>query len=163
MAPKRFVLRMRRELAGPIEGPQWPRGVSCRTLTKNNAEKDAKAAHAVLAAGFWEGGGGAPMFRQWWSQLRKDSEFDPLLFFLAVDGEGVAGLAQCWTSAFVKDLAVHPRMRRLGVGRALMLTAFHTLAARGAFRVELKVREENLDAQRLYHDIGMRIVGREPG
>jgi ribosomal protein S18 acetylase RimI-like enzyme len=159
MAPKPFVLRMRRELDSPIKQPVWPPGISCRTLEK----KDAKAAHAVLAAGFWEGGGGAPMFRQWWSQLRKDSEFDPALFFLAVDREGVAGIAQCWTSVFIKDLAVHPRVRRIGVGRALMLTAFQVFAARGAAHVDLKVREENLDAQRLYHDLGMRIVGREPG
>jgi ribosomal protein S18 acetylase RimI-like enzyme len=159
MAPKPFVLRMRRELDGSIEQPVWPLGVSCRTLEK----KDAKAAHAVLAAGFWEGGGGAPMFRQWWSQLRKDSEFDPALFFLAVDREGVAAIAQCWTSAFIKDLAVHPRVRRIGVGRALMLTAFQVFAARGATNVDLKVREENLGAQRLYHDLGMRIVGRERG
>jgi ribosomal protein S18 acetylase RimI-like enzyme len=63
----------------------------------------------------------------------------------------------------VKDLAVLPRVRRIGIGRALMLTAFHTFAWRGAAFVELKVREENLNAQRLYHDLGMRIVGREPG
>lgn len=159
MAPKPFVLRMRRELVGKIETPAWPPGVHCRTLEK----RDAKSAHAVLAAGFWEGGGGAPIFRQWWSQLQKDSEFDPSLFFLAIDRGQIVGLAQCWTSAFVKDLAVLPRVRRIGVGRALMLTAFHTFASRGAAFVDLKVREENLSAQRLYHDLGMRIVGREPG
>lgn len=159
MAPKPFVLRMRRELDGFLEQPAWPFGVTCRTLEK----KDAMAAHAVLAAGFWEGGGGAPVFRQWWSKLRKDSEFDPSLFFLAVDREGIAGICQCWTSAFVKDLAVHSRARRKGIGRALMLTVFHSFAARGANHVDLKVREENLDAQRLYHDVDMRIVSREPG
>jgi ribosomal protein S18 acetylase RimI-like enzyme len=159
MAPKPFVLRMRRELVGKIEMPAWPPGVHCRTLEK----RDAKSAHAVLAAGFWEGGGGAPIFRQWWSQLQKDSEFDPSLFFLAIDRSEIVGLAQCWTSAFVKDLAVLPRVRRIGVGRALMLTAFHAFARRGAEYVDLKVREENLNAQRLYHDLGMTIVGREPG
>jgi ribosomal protein S18 acetylase RimI-like enzyme len=159
MAPKLFVLRMRRELSGSIEQPAWPIGVACRTID----QKDAKAAHAVLAAGFWEGGGGAPMFRQWWSLLRKDPEFDPSLFFLAVNHDGVAGICQCWTSAFIKDLAVHPRLRRIGVGRALMLTAFHAFSMRGAAHVDLKVREENLPAQRLYQDLGMRIVGREPG
>lgn len=159
MAPKPFVLRMRRELGGATERPVWPEGTHSRALGKD----DAKAAHAVLSAGFWEGGGGAPMFKQWWSQLSKDPEFDPALFFLAVDREGVVGLAQCWTSTFVKDLAVHPRARRRGIGRALMLTAFQAFAVRGASHVELKVREENLNAQRLYHDLGMRIVGREPG
>lgn len=159
MAPKPFVLRMRRELGGPIEQPQWPEGITCRTLDKT----DSKAAHAVLSAGFWEGGGGAPQYRQWWAKLSKDSEFDPELFFLAVDREGVCGLAQCWTSNFVKDLAVHPRVRRMGIGRALMLTVFHAFDKRGAAFVDLKVREENRVAQRLYHDLGMIIVGRGPG
>jgi ribosomal protein S18 acetylase RimI-like enzyme len=159
MAPKPFVLRMRRELAGVIEQPAWPPSISCRTIVK----ADAKAAHAVLAAGFWEGGGGAPKFKQWWSGLQKDSEFDPALFFLAIDRNGVAGICQCWTSAFIKDLAVDPRARRNGIGRALVLSAFQTFAARGAAYVDLKVREENLVAQRLYNDLGMRVVGKEPG
>jgi ribosomal protein S18 acetylase RimI-like enzyme len=159
MAPKPFVLRMRHELAGVIEQPAWPAGISCRTIVK----ADAKAAHAVLAAGFWEGGGGAPKFKQWWSGLQKDSEFDPALFFLAIDRNGVAGICQCWTTAFIKDLAVDPRARRHGIGRALVLTAFQAFAARGAAYVDLKVREENLVAQRLYQNLGMRIAAREPG
>lgn len=159
MAPKPCVLRMRRDLGEAIEAPQWPAGVACKTIL----EADAKAAHAVLSAGFWEGGGGAPAFKQWWPGLQKNSEFDPALFFLAVDRDGVAGICQCWTSAFVKDLAVDPRSRRIGIGKALLLTAFNAFATRGASHVDLKVREENVAAQRLYNDLGMRVVGREPG
>ena len=71
-------------------------------------------------------------------------------------------MAQCWTSAFIKDLAVHPRARRRGVGRALMLMAFHAFAKRGATHVDLKVREENASALRLYRDLGMKIIARDP-
>lgn len=123
--------------------------------------KDAKAAHAVLALGFWEGGGGAPKFGKWWSQLRKDPEYDPALCFVAVDSDGVIGVVQCWTTAFVKDIAVHPRARRRGIGRALMLTAFEIFKARGAKHVDLKVREENQQAIALYSSIGMALVERE--
>lgn len=158
-----FVLRMRRELSGEIEQPVWPAGVTCRTLGPRPDKRDAKAAHSVLEAGFWEGGGGAPIFRKWWPQLRKDAEFDPALVFLAVHGKEVIGMAQCWTSSFIKDLAVHPRARRRGIGRALMLTAFHTFAQRAAPHVDLKVREENANAQRLYRDLGMTLAAREPG
>ncbi len=154
------VLRMRRELSGVIEQPRWPRGVAVKTLAGKLDRKVARDAHAVLEAGFWEGGGGAPIFRQWWNALRKDSEFDPALVFLAVSRDGVIGMAQCWTSAFVKDLAVHPRERQRGIGRALMLTAFHAFARRSAAYVDLKVREENENAQRLYRDLGMRVVER---
>ena len=156
-----FVLRMRRELSGDIEQPAWPTGVICWTLAPKPDKRDAKAAHSVLEAGFWEGGGGAPIFRKWWPQLHKDSEFDPTVLFLAIEGKDVIGMAQCWTSAFIKDLAVHPRARKRGIGRALMLTTFHAFAKRGVSHVDLKVREENANAQRLYCDLGMTIVSRD--
>jgi ribosomal protein S18 acetylase RimI-like enzyme len=155
------VLRMRRELRGEIETPRLPPGVSLRALTTKPDKTLVQAAHAVLEAGFWEGGGGAPIFRQWWNALRKDDEFDPALVFLAMDSEGVAGMAQCWTSAFVKDLAVRPRARRRGIGRALMLAAFHAFARRGATHVDLKVREENEPAIALYRSLDMHIAGRD--
>jgi len=110
-----FVLRMRRDLFGEIEQPIWPEWVAVKTFARRPDKKEAKAAHSVLEAGFWEGGGGAPMFRQWWDALRKDDEFDPSLVFLAIDREGVVGMAQCWTSAFIKDIAVH----RVRGGRGL--------------------------------------------
>jgi ribosomal protein S18 acetylase RimI-like enzyme len=154
------VLRMRRDLPGEMELPRWPHWIALKTMSRKLDRKEARAAHAVLEAGFWEGGGGAPIFRQWWNALRKDDEFDPSLVFLVIDDEGVAGMAQCWTSAFVKDLAVHPRARRQGIGRALMLTTFREFAKRGAAHVDLKVREENENAQRLYRSLGMRVVER---
>jgi ribosomal protein S18 acetylase RimI-like enzyme len=160
---KAFVLRMRRDLTAVIETPVWPAGFVLRTLGVKPDKALVTAAHSVLEAGFWEGGGGAPIFRQWWKALRTDREFDPALIFLAVDSEGVAGMAQCWTSAFVKDLAVHPRAQRHGVGRALMLTVFQVFAIRGAAHVELKVREENANALALYRSLGMTVSAREPG
>jgi len=158
-----FVLRMRRDLSGPVEPPEWPPGVVLRTLSARPDKKLVQAAHAVLEAGFWEGGGGAPIFRQWWKAVSRDDEFDPALVFLAMEGETVLGMAQCWTSSFIKDLAVHPAARRRGLGRALMLATFHAFAQRGATHVDLKVREENAAAQALYHSLGMRIVSRDAG
>lgn len=158
---KHHVLRMRRDLLDAPEPPVWPAGVILRTLGPKPDRKDAKAAHSVLASGFWEGGGGAPIFPRWWNALRKDPEFDPTLVFLAFDGPDIVGMTQCWTSAFIKDLAVHPHARRRGIGRALMLTAFDAFAKRGASHVDLKVREENETALRLYQSLRMRIVSRE--
>ena len=161
MAPRPFVLRLRRGLTGVVPDPDWPAGIQIRTLVKK--KEDAKAAHAVLEAGYWEGGGGAPMFHKWWSQLKKNKEFDPDLVFLATDIDGVVGIAQCWTSGFIKDLAVHPRARRRGVARALMLTALQAFKERRHKHVDLKVREENSAALALYQQLGMQVVGREPG
>ena len=163
LMPQTFVLRMRRDLSSPTEPPVWPPGVTLETLGAKPDKKLVQAAHSVLEAGFWEGGGGAPIFRQWWKALRKDDEFDPALVFLAMENGFVLGMAQCWTSSFVKDLAVHPGARRRGLGRALMLAAFHAFQQRGATHVDLKVREENVAAQALYHSLGMRVVARDAG
>ena len=160
--PADFVLRMRRELGGALESPRWPDAVVLQTLPVKPEKTLLKAAHAVLTPNYWEGGGGAPIFPRWWKALRKDDEFDPALFFLAMDSDGVAGLAQCWTSAFVKDLAVAPRLRRKGLGRALMLAAFEAFTQRGAAHVDLKVREDNAPAIALYKSLGMRTIERIP-
>jgi ribosomal protein S18 acetylase RimI-like enzyme len=148
---------MRKVLKGTIPEPDWPGGVRIKVLEK----RDAKDAHAVLAAGYWEGGGGAPKFSDWWEHLRKDREYDPALVFIALDHEGCVGIAQSWTTNFIKDVAVHPRARRRGVGTALMLTTFEAFRARGAPHVDLKVREENKIAQEMYLKLGMQIIGRE--
>lgn len=157
------ILRMRCMLERPVATPAWPPGIVLKALGPKPDPRLVQAAHAVLEAGYWEGGGGAPNFRQWWGALRKDHEFDPALVFLAMDASGVAGMAHCWTSGFVKDLVVPSRARRRGIGRALMLAAFQEFARRGALHVDLKVREENSGAIALYESLGMRIVARELG
>lgn len=162
MAPAPIVLRMRRDLTRPVGEPYWPAGVRIRTLNHKD-KKDAEAAHGVLQSSYYEGGGGAPIFKKWWPQLKKDKEFDPKLCFLAEDAEGVVGICQCWTSNFIKDVAVLPRVRRRGVAKALIVTAFEVFKARGAPYIDLKVREENAAAQRLYEGLGMTVVAREPG
>ena len=158
-----FVVRMRRDLTGEVDPPVPPKGIGLKVLGAKLDIALVKGAHSVLEAGYWEGGGGAPIFRQWWKALRKDYEFDPALVFLAIDGEGVVGMAQCWKSAFVKDLAVHPRARRRGIGSALMLAVFQEFANRGATHVDLRTREDNTNAQALYRSLGMDVVAREPG
>lgn len=157
-----FVLRMRRDLSVAIEAPVWPAGVVLRTLGPSPDRKLVQAAHAVLEAGFWEGGGGAPIFRRWWKALRTDAEFDPALVFLAMEGADVIGMAQCWTSAFVKDLAVHPAARRRGIARALMLSSFEAFRRREAGAVDLKVREDNKPAVALYLSLRMQTISRDP-
>jgi len=83
--------------------------------------------------------------------------------FLAVEGGGVIGMAQCWTSAFVKDVAVHPPARWRGVGRALMAAAFYAFGGRGATKVDLEVREESTGTMSLCHSLRMQTVARERG
>ena len=100
--------------------------------------------------------GAVASFEDWYGNLTTDSEFDPALCVpaLAEDGQ-VAGFVQCWTSNFIKDLAVAPAYRGQGVGAALMQHAFSLFAARGAPYVDLKVGVDEEPARRLYARLGM--------
>jgi ribosomal-protein-alanine N-acetyltransferase len=55
------------------------------------------------------------------------------------------------------SLAVHPRHRRKGIGRALLDRARETV---GSGRLWAEVRESNRGAQAFYTRMGFRVVGR---
>ncbi|HEX4197810.1 MAG TPA: GNAT family N-acetyltransferase [Caulobacteraceae bacterium] len=147
------IQRLRRDLADGVADPVWPPGFSVRAF----APDDAAAVHRLMRIAYARGGGGVGAFEDWWPGLRDDAEFDPDLCFLAVDGSGrIVGAAQCWTSAFIKDLVVHPDARQRGLGEALLLTAFAAFRRRGAAQVDLKVELDNpTGAVRLYRRLGM--------
>lgn len=146
--------RMRRMLDGPTRQPRWPSGIAVGTLRNID---DARAVHALLSLTYGAAGQALPDFDAWWGRLSGDAEFDADLCFLAIDQTGgLAGVAQCWTSAFLKDLAVRPDMRRRGLGEALLRHCFATFAARGAPHLDLKVELDNpTGAIRLYERVGM--------
>lgn len=123
-------------------------------------ERHARMVHATLVAAYAQGGGYVEPYAIWWPSLRDDAEYDPALCLVAEDEQGeVAGVAQCWTSAFVKDLAVRAHFRRRGVGSALLLEAFRVFRERGAAFVDLKVDSNNPSgAVRFYRSHGMREV-----
>ncbi|MDB5766066.1 MAG: putative acetyltransferase [Collimonas fungivorans] len=125
-----------------------------------DADKHAVGAHGLLASAFAQGGGSVPPLESWWAALRGNPEFDPALLFIAMDGEEqIAGIAQCWTSAYIKDLAVASEWRRRGLGEALLLHAFECFRQRGAPHVELKVEIDNPSgALRLYQRMGMEAL-----
>jgi ribosomal protein S18 acetylase RimI-like enzyme len=147
---------MRRSLAEPFPAPAWPEGVA---IVPFQAEH-ALAAHALLAEAYSPGGGAVPArFTAWWNEVSTDDEFDPDLCLVAMAADGsMAGFALCWTSSFVKDIAVAPAWRRKGVGEALLLTAFRELKACGHDQIGLKVQADNPSgAQRLYDRLGFVI------
>ena len=147
------ALRLRRDLSLPLPAPIWPPGYRLSPFTDDLA----KQVHTLLADSYLSGEGTVPPFEEWWPALKSDSEFDRDLIFLAVAEDGaLAGACQCWTSAFVKDLAVAAAHRRRGIGEALMMTAFLAFAQRGAKQVDLKVVAGNAPAIRLYQRLGMR-------
>ena len=144
------AFRLRRDLDTIFPPPEWPAGFSCRTLQP----ADAPELHRLLQTAYVEGRG-VPDFEEWWETFSSDAEFDASLCFLVL-GEGrLAGAALCWTSAFLKDLAVHPNARRLGIGENLLRRVFQNFKARNASAVDLKVETGNVEAIRLYRRLGM--------
>lgn len=127
-----------------------PAGHSLATLRPG----DAPAAHALLAGVFDDE---EPDFAVWWTKRSGDSEYDPSVVFLVRDDSGqLVALAWCWTSAFLKDLAVAPVARRKGIAEALCRHVFATFHARGADHIDLKTNlVSNADAVRLYRRLGM--------
>jgi ribosomal protein S18 acetylase RimI-like enzyme len=155
MAKSPGVLRLRRTLHHADEAPILPRGVRFCAFDPSQAS----CAHALLELAYAPGEGSIGEFADWWSSLSSDTEFDESLCFLACDANScLIGVAQCWTSAFVKDLAVHPLWRRRGLGRALLLRTFAAFKQRGARAVDLKVQSDNVAARALYLSVGMRPV-----
>jgi ribosomal protein S18 acetylase RimI-like enzyme len=148
---------MRRDLAEVVPDVQWPSGIEISVYRTELAP----AVHHLMQLGYREGGGRVPMLDEWQQRFERDPESDPTLCFIACDGEGVVGVAQCWTSAYIKNLVVHPRAQGRGLGRALLLNAFKVFQQRREGFVDLKVLEDNLRAQRLYESAGMYVVRRE--
>jgi ribosomal protein S18 acetylase RimI-like enzyme len=148
---------MRRSLTEPLPKPVWPEGIR---LVPFEPERHAPEIHALLVAAYAKGGGYVEPFNIWWPSLKGDSEYDPAFCFIAADEQDrVVGVAQCWTSAFIKDLAVQPDRRGQGLGSALILEALQAFQQCGATHVDLKVNADNPSgALRLYRSHGFEEI-----
>ncbi|MCF4977218.1 GNAT family N-acetyltransferase [Pseudomonas gessardii] len=148
---------LRRDLTRSLPAPQWP----VDTRLDHYRDELAPAIHAVLRMTQEQGGGRVANLDTWRQQFISDAEFDPRLCLVASNGDGILGVAQCWTSAFIKHLSVHPCAQGQGLGRALLLHSFQVFKQRGEPYVDLKVLEGNLRARQLYESAGMVFVLRD--
>ncbi|NWA82591.1 GNAT family N-acetyltransferase [Pseudomonas sp. D2002] len=148
---------LRRDLTANLPAPQWPADIRL----DHYRDELAPAIHAVLRMTQDQGGGRVASLAQWQHRFITDAEFDPTLCLVASNSDGILGVAQCWTSAFIKNLSVHPGAQGQGLGRALLLHTFEVFKQRGEPYVDLKVRESNLRARQLYESAGMVFVLRD--
>ena len=158
MLTEDYCWLMRRDLSVVVPPPDWPAGLQ---LGEYRPELGA-AVHRLMELGYLDGGGRVAALDMWQRQFETDPEYDPALCLIALDAGEVVGVCHCWTSAYIKNLVVHPRFQGRGLGRALLLQAFKAFQQRREGFVDLKVREDNLRARRLYERVGMRTVRREP-
>jgi len=95
-------------------------------------------------------------------------DFEPALWFLAVEGGEIAGVSLCRlpypgrpSVGWVRTLGVRPPWRRRGLGLALLVRSFRELRGRGARTAGLGVWADNLTgAVRLYERAGMWVEER---
>jgi [ribosomal protein S18]-alanine N-acetyltransferase len=80
-------------------------------------------------------------------------------------GERVVGFAGVWLmvdEAHITTFGVHPRWRRRGVGRRLMVRVLELAREMRATRLTLEVRVRNDAAQALYRGFGFEVIGQRP-
>lgn len=80
---------------------------------------------------------------------------------VAVSGSQVVGFLvfeALLNSLFLTNLAVHPRLRRRGVGRKLLGWLCDQLGPSGRCKVRSELRESSLDAQLFLRSCGLRAV-----
>jgi ribosomal-protein-alanine N-acetyltransferase len=90
---------------------------------------------------------------------------DSCLLLAERSGEthGIVGFVGFWMlldEAHISTIAVHPALRRQGIGHALLLEAIREAVAREAVLVTLEVRQSNQGAIQLYRRLGFEVVGR---
>lgn len=116
--------------------------------------KDAAQVHALLRLAYADDRL-VPDYSIWLQRWQHDPEYDPALCFVLRDDTDLIGFVHGWTSAYIKDLVIHPRARRQGHGLALLEQVFRAFTLRHEGWVDLKVLEDNLPARRLYEKAGM--------
>jgi streptothricin acetyltransferase len=90
------------------------------------------------------------------------SDPDKTIFFADVDGQlaGLVRLLKHWNAyAYIDDLVVDARFRKLGLGRALVERVVDWAKGRGFPGVMLETQNNNVAACRLYESCGFELGG----
>ncbi len=127
-------------------------------FTAFEADQHALPARELLNRAHKQDGGDILSLEDWWLALTEDSEFEEDLCFVIEDSKGeMAAFAHCWSSGFVKDIAVHEPHRHKGLARAMLHQIFNLFSGRERPHIDLKVLKTN-PAVRFYERIGMLTV-----
>jgi ribosomal protein S18 acetylase RimI-like enzyme len=159
----RHFYRMRIELDGEPEPPHWPTGLEPAPFRL----EDGRAFHEALNEAFAEEWGFHSMPFDEWRRIRLEApDTDLSLWFLARDGDEIAGVARCEGKrdggGWIGALGVRKAWRRRGLGLALLRHAFREFHRRGEPHVGLGVDAANATgATQLYERAGMRVISED--
>ncbi len=151
----------------PVPEPEFPEGITLRTF---NLETDAEAVYRADNDAFRDHFGYIEMpfeegFRRFKHFTIELESFDPSLWFLAMDGDQIAGFNLCRPHSYddpdlgwVGELGVRRPWRKRGIGLALLRHSFNEFYRRGKRKVGLGVDAQNLTgALHLYESAGMHV------
>ena len=156
-------LRLERDLASAIDEPRLPAGFRIRPL-------DVPGELAEWEDLYRASIGPRERAIRKWRAYRSDPDYLPELDLVAVDGHGrIAAACTCTVASLelgrstIKEGRTEPIMvgadyRRLGLGRAIVLTGLLLLAARGLDVARLTMEPGNHPACRLYTSLGYRPI-----
>jgi mycothiol synthase len=153
---------MRLDMDEPPPPPVWPDGVGVRAFDR---AADAGAVHRLVEDAFADIGNQPPRSYEFWEQVYLErTDFDPALWFLAVEAGELVGVNITQSGplgGYVAQLAVRHDQRGRGLGLALLRHGFGELYRRGVRQVYLYVDSDNrTGATRLYERAGMRMQHR---
>jgi ribosomal protein S18 acetylase RimI-like enzyme len=162
----RNYYRMQIDFDAPPTPPELPEGITIRSITPGEEREAIRCVYDSFHDhwGFVE----EPFdnyYKRWMHHLENDKDYDPTLWFMAMDGDEVAGVSLCYSHltedpgmAWVSSLGVRRTWRRKGLGLALLLHSLGEFHRRGKPRAGLGVDATSLTgATRLYERAGMRV------
>ena len=166
-APYRSYYQMRIEMDSPPPAPLWADGI---VLKPFDATHDLEAVYLADEDTFKDHHGyveesfevGFPRFEH---HLTKTENYDPTLWFIAWDGDEIAGISICRpyspedkNMGWVDILGVRRQWRKRGLGLALLQHSFGEFYKRGKGLVGLGEDASSLTgALRLYKKAGMSV------
>ncbi|HYN89898.1 MAG TPA: GNAT family N-acetyltransferase, partial [Ardenticatenaceae bacterium] len=169
LLPVRYSWEMGIELVEALPEPNWPEGIAVRTHDEGG---DVRAVHRAVRDAFRDHWGHVPTpdeqdFPHWHHRMTADPiTYDPSLWFLAMDGEEIAGMLLGMRQperdpelGWIQTVGVRRPWRQRGLASALLQHAFREFARRGLRRAALMVDAGSLTgATRLYARAGMSVL-----
>jgi mycothiol synthase len=167
MEMHRHSFQMRIALTETPPKPVWPEGIIVCTYRPEDLEAVYRADDEAFQDHFGytpeDFDAGLERFKHMF--VEDEEGFDPELWFLAMDGDQIAGISLCRKHAWedtdlgwVSSLAVRRPWRKRGLGLALLEHSFNAFWQRGKKSIGLGVDAENLTgALNLYKKAGMNI------
>ena len=168
MVLDRYFLTMAAELPGTPETPVWPEGIQLRAM---KGEEELRPVVQAVRDSFQDHWGyvDTPFeqeYEQWLHWIRTDEEYDPSLWFLAMEGDDIAGICLCREKSdedpdmgWVNVLGVLRPWRRKGLGLAMLHHTFRIMKERERASVGLGVDAKSLTgATALYEKVGMHCI-----